>query len=408
MQIFKKVVTAVTQQQSLAGSSSQESLETRLDNMDGDFATIVPLFVEGSIRHADQITNARWAEADQDGSVFRTNQSISTADIALYVLKGGIPMLYLGRGYDSGKVINPFLNRPDRVSMVIGKKHDTIQAMDPVRLSRLERMDEEYNPTRAEIIGIRVSDDTLRVRLSDVVTNIVRVGYDGDRYANLEIDTKTQEAMIREGFSKDGKRIPLNAAQRAVAERVFGQGAGYQRTMERLNSAGIKSVRLTFLQPGYVEQHAQRNPIANDCWISDANLNELNLHYDFHATGNSPFGRLIGEPKVDYGPFRSMLMSRDFSPTMLGEVLSQASIANITEALEQFLRISIGNHPNYWRHNSQLPPTEINYQLLEQALSSPEWPLRMEGNLTNRMASNLFMAYSNAFSLRAANSGPKT
>lgn len=399
----------LTEQQESVGlqSPSEVPLEDRLDNMRGPYARIVPLFVEGSIQHADQVTNARLAERGKEDILeFRTNQSVGTADVALYVLEDGEPILYLGRGYDSGKLINPFLNSPNRIARFIERKQEaTSKAVESGRWSKLERMDEEYHPTRAEAEAIKSANDTLRVRLSDVAINAIRVGYSEYRFADLEIDTGSNQGIERiTSFGSPTRTAPLSDAQRAVAERVFGQGEDYQRNMTRLNSAGIKSVRLTFWYPGYVEVHAKKNPIANTCWISDANLNELNLHYDFHAAGSSTYGRLVGEPIVDYGPVRAMLlMSGDFSPESLGRRLSRRAAANIAGSLERFISdrgIGDNDHPNYWRHGWHLPHVEgVDYPLLARTLSSPEWAFRMDGNITSRMATNLFKAlYNNAYS----------
>jgi len=174
--------------------------------------------------------------------------------------------------------------------------------------------------------------------------------------------------------------------------------------MGKLNFMGINSVTLTFLDTSHVMTFAKDKPIAASCRISDANTDELNLHYDFDATGSSTRGRLIGEPKVDYRPTWAMLMWGGFSHEELSKKLSKRAVSNIETAIGKYIHDGDIRHkeePNYLRHPTKFPRIkDIDYQQLARNIASPQFSFQVEGNLSFRMATNLFNTYKNMYALQ--------
>ena len=182
----------------------------------------IPLFQDGTIQHADEITSQRrnqflGQDTSQPENKFRPEQCFWTADFPLYHVEDDEVVLYLARGKDS----------------LIFKKENLETAMKELKETH------NYIPEKKEAETVIKQETTLKVRLSQLrlIKNQV--------FSQLIFGTAHYDK--------------LNAAERALAERVYGQGQEFVENMEMLTRASRGKVFINVLNPGYVKAHAKKN-----------------------------------------------------------------------------------------------------------------------------------------------------
>ena len=187
-----------------------------LENLTGRLAETYPKFDPNSIQHSDEITNDRRADKSLRDTWFWT------ADFPLYRVEDDEVMLYLARRENN--LI--FQNIKEATKQLIEENN--------------------YFPKEQDIGAVVNTENTLRINLSDL--NLKR--YDNE-WCYFEIDSK--------------KYDKLNKMQRAVAERVYGQGNNFIENMKMFKDSGINTTRIYVLNPDYVKK--QNKPVARVCGL---------------------------------------------------------------------------------------------------------------------------------------------
>ncbi len=104
-----------------------------------------------------------------------------------------------------------------------------------------------YNPTPEEVQEVMSANGTLRIEL----TQLTLKGYDKEwRY--LEISTTHYDS--------------LNAEDRLLAERFYGQGDNFIAAMKMLKDAHIDKTRVYVFSPEYVAKGASESPVGRAAW----------------------------------------------------------------------------------------------------------------------------------------------
>ena len=190
-----------------------------LETLIGPLAQTAPHLEPGTIQHADQLTTER-----RTNTVLRS-KLLYTADSALYTLNDGEAMLYLGR-----EQTNPVLNN------IVEAAKQLLETGN-------------YRPKPEDIEAVINAPDTLKVKLSDLKLRKLN-----GEVSYFEINTKR--------YNK------LNAKQREVAERVYGQGDDFVKNMKMLKDEGMSKIRVYVLNPDYVKKNVQQDgAIARASWI---------------------------------------------------------------------------------------------------------------------------------------------
>jgi len=192
-------------------AAKQDSLETLV----GPLAEMVPQLKLETIQSACQITNER-----------RTNEELReelrskvfyTSDTLLYRREDGEVFLYFGNG-----IVNPVLKNLD-----VASKQVLVHGA--------------YFPTQEEVEAVVSAKDTLKVKLSDLR---LRAPWKDVIWSYLEIETTSYHE--------------LNKAERALAERVYCQGDDFEKNMEMLSDAGIRTAKIYVLKPREVYSRQAR------------------------------------------------------------------------------------------------------------------------------------------------------
>ena len=194
------------------------NLENKLSTEHGSLAQTLPLFKRRTIRHADELSAERI-----DNKELR-DEWFYTADHAMYAVEDGKAVLYLG-----GEESNPIFGNLEEAARQLIKTGN-------------------YRLCREESATVRESSSTLRVKISDL--NLVQ---SDSEFLYFEIDTKEYGS--------------LNDAQRAVAERVYGKGKDFEKSMEMLRTSKeeISKTRVYVLNSEYVKKHAGEVEFARAC-----------------------------------------------------------------------------------------------------------------------------------------------
>jgi hypothetical protein len=116
----------------------------------------------------------------------------------------------------------------------------------------------------AAVIASATSGETLKVKLSDV-----RLIRDNNHWSHFNIDTADYDK--------------LNEAERALAERIYGQEEDFKKNMCMLDEAGITTTRAFVLHLDYVVNHAEDGAISRLGW-----LGSFGSDSEFIAEGRSP------------------------------------------------------------------------------------------------------------------------
>lgn len=197
-------------QTALAEKMPLEQLVTEF----GPLAKTVPLFKPGTIQHADQLTNSR----RQDRGL--RNTWFNTADSNVYTVEDGEAILYFGRGET-----NPVFKNLEEATRQLLQTGNYITSKD-------------------ELEAVKSAESTLKVKLSES-----RLQGDDSEWRYFEVDTRNPDS--------------LNKAERAFAERVYGQGDDFIQNMQMLRGTGKKPIigktRVYVLNPDYVKQNAPKD-----------------------------------------------------------------------------------------------------------------------------------------------------
>lgn len=190
-----------------------------LVNEKGPMAETYPKLDANTIQYAFEITNER-----RDNEALR-RQWFWTADSSLYRIEEDEAVLYFG-GRDTNSV---FKNIEDATEQLLKSNN--------------------YRPGTDDIKAVIDSEKTIRIKLSDL-----DLKKHSDEFSFFKINTSDYGT--------------LNQTQRALAERVYGQGDDFIKNMEMLAQAGKKSTRVYVLNPEYVKANVKGdNAIARACWL---------------------------------------------------------------------------------------------------------------------------------------------
>jgi len=162
------------------------------------------------------------------------NQGFYTANFSMYTVKEGKEYLYFG-----GIEANPILGNIDEACrQLINNQNYKLDAAK-----------------KQAVLDSAESGLTLKIRLAELKLQRVT-----DEYGYFEIDTENYDR--------------LNPSQRALAERVYGQGDNFIENMEMIRNEGkIKQTRIYTLMPGYVKKNAKDSPITRAGLLIDSYYN---------------------------------------------------------------------------------------------------------------------------------------
>ena len=191
-------------------AAQQQNQSGTLETIVGPLEETVPLLQLETIRHADQITNERRTNKEIRGNWFYT------ADFAMYTVKDNEAYLHLARGHNN----------------LIFKNLDEATR-------QLRETDNYVIHDKKDIEAVVNAKDTLTVKLSDL-----RLQMNGP-FGYFEINTDNPGS--------------LNKAERAFAERAYGQGNDFVLNMMMLNKNGIRQTRVYVLTPDYVQRNTPQN-----------------------------------------------------------------------------------------------------------------------------------------------------
>ncbi len=186
-----------------------------LESITGRLAETYPQLDPNTIQHSAEITNDRRTNSDL------RNQWFWTADFPMYAMEGEAVLYLAPREHNLA-----FKNLPEAVKQI--------------------RQNGNYKPSQEDVASVvesAKSGQTLRVKLSDL-----RLEEDNDEWCHFNIDTENYDS--------------LNASERALAERAYGQGDDFAKNMKMLNKAGIKTTRFYVLNPNYVEENVEDGAIS--------------------------------------------------------------------------------------------------------------------------------------------------
>ena len=206
-----------------------------LDNITGRLAETYPKFNPSTIQHSDEITNDRRADKSLRKKRFWT------ADFPLYRVEDDDVILYLARREN-----NLIFENIEKATKQLIKENN-------------------YFPEEQQDIETVINaESTLKINPSDL--NLKRFD---DEWCYFEINTEEYDE--------------LNKAQRAFAERVYGQGNKFIENMKMFKDSGINTTRIYVLNPDYVKK--QNKPVARAC-----RLNNFDYGSRFGALGRNVGG----------------------------------------------------------------------------------------------------------------------
>ncbi len=177
----------------------------------------------GTFLHGDQLT----AEQVQDTSLKR--RVFYVADGPLYSLEGKkrAPTLFLTR-------------EPD--NLVLRHLNDEVNSS----FDQLVKTG-NFRPSTEEARKAMEAKDTLRIDLTKL-----RLKGDSAEWGYVEISTTNYDR--------------LNAEERKLAERFYGQGTAFVAAMKALQEDAISSTRVFVLNPDYVRKEAVAGNVARAAW----------------------------------------------------------------------------------------------------------------------------------------------
>ncbi len=192
-------------------------------NISGNLRDAYKSAVPGTLRHVDQLMNERRTNPLTLDGDLRT-QWFYTADGEIYSMDGKTPTLAITR---------------EANNLVLRHIDDAFTQLTTTG---------NYRPDVQEVQAAIHSADTLVVDL----TTLKLQGKE-DEYRYMPVSTSKYDRLTSE--------------QRALAERVYGQGADFVANMQMLKDAKIDETRIFVLSPDYVREHAGRVPLARASWL---------------------------------------------------------------------------------------------------------------------------------------------
>ena len=201
------------------------TIDSKLINPQGRLLDIAKQVDLNTVQHAREIQKDRLTDKDLRGMWFWT------ADFPLYTIENKEVVLYLA----------------DRENNLILKNLDDA-------VSQL-RNKNNYFPKDSDIGAVINSTSTLKTELSDLKLQ----KFDNEwSYFEMYTASKTED--------KKHNYDSLNPAQRAIAEKVHGQGEDFHKTMKMLrdpkgnnSNDGIRTTRIYVLNPEYVKKTLNSN-----------------------------------------------------------------------------------------------------------------------------------------------------
>ena len=285
--------------------STQEVKGTTLETLVGPLAEIFPKFYRSTILHADQLTNKRRTEEDEEKRLELRNIYFHTADSSMYtvekVSRRNEAFLYLGR-----EPTNPIFNNIEEATQQLIRTGNYILTTEK----------------RGEIDAVITAEDTLKVKLSDLELQKPK-----DRISFFDIHTNNHY------FYK------LNPEQQSVAERIYGQGDDFKENMEMFYEGGITRTRVYVLNPDYVKknvprdgalvrasglsEHVMDNDFINDIWI-------VGNRAGLHGVRNRGAGNVMqGIDPAYVKPLEAMMRGDDVLNTPKGDYVRANSRPSI-------------------------------------------------------------------------------
>lgn len=162
------------------------------------------------------------------------NNGFYTADGEVYLLDGfrKTPALAITR-----KAYNPILRNID-------------EALDQLQLTQSGN----YWPTQTDVQQALAASDTVLIALPNL-----RLSGNDAEWRHLKIGTVPS------------KYDQLNAEERKLAERVYGQGNDFVENMEMLKKTKISEIKIFVFNPDYVQILAEEGAVARISWLSILN-----------------------------------------------------------------------------------------------------------------------------------------
>ncbi len=231
-----------------------------LTNVSGNLLDSFLQLEPDSIRHSYEIMNER-----------RTNASLRdsrqwTADFPMYRLENE-----KGEQDANGEAVLYFA--PIKHNLVFRHLEDAMDDSHPVIQLRTTH---NYKPNAKEVrevVDSAKTKETLRVKLADL--NLER--YD-DEWSFFEIDTDNYANSVKQGG--------LNAVQRELAERAYGQGQDFVENMAMLSQSGKQKTTFYVLNPEYVKANARKDAICRFSWLNNFYFNSNFIAYFRYADLN--------------------------------------------------------------------------------------------------------------------------
>jgi len=218
------------------------SIDSKLINPQGRLLDIAKQVDLNTVQHAREIQKDRLNDKDLRGMWFWT------ADFPLYTMENKEVTLYLA-DIENNLI---FKNLDDAVSQLRNKNN--------------------YFPKDSDISKVINSTTTLKTELSDLKLQNL-----DNEWSYFEIYTASKTEDKKHNYDS------LNPAQKAIAEKVHGQGEDFHNTMKMLNKSGIATTKIYVLNPDYVKKTLNSNDaksLARGSFLSSfGNLSDFNAYY---------------------------------------------------------------------------------------------------------------------------------
>ncbi len=213
------------------------TIETIVGSLFDVYREVVP----GTFFHSDQLTNERRTHPNEQERTQLQSRYFYTADGIIYSLQKGVPTLSITREEDNLVLrhLNDEVNNP--YSQLITRKN--------------------YYPDSTETQQAISAAQTVTIDLTKL--RFFQRSWD---VCCLAVPTTMYDE--------------LNAEERKLAERVYGQGKDFIANMNMLNENNVKWAAIYVLNPDYVREIAQSGPIARACWLNNIYNNAGFIAYD--------------------------------------------------------------------------------------------------------------------------------
>ena len=281
---------------------SKQTLESQvLENRIGTLAELYPQFKEGTWQTSAEITNDRRTLKDEEKKQELKDTYFYTANFGMYTIEDNDEFLYFG-----GREANPIFDN-------IGEA--TTQLLE----------NQNYKPSEEGIKAVVASVQsgaTLKVKLSDL-----ELKGDNEEWRYFEINTADYDS--------------LNKSQRALAERVYGQGNDFVENMKMLNEEDISTAKIYVLNPEYVKKNIEAGKaLARACWlynfggISSFDANGRSVDNANNSLRGVP---LVGEADTQEIENTYELLQKPAIQPIAADLLTQESATALSRVLTLYL-----------------------------------------------------------------------